>query len=145
MSISIGYFNDACHNVNRRTGGILMKIFKNLENGSVVEGLLMDVVPNGYRELKAGEVDAAQEKHVPQVSVEDNKLKVVVGSVEHPMLEAHYITNIWVEYSDGTVDRAGLVPGMKPEYVFDLKGRTGKVTVYEYCNLHGLWKNEIEL
>ena len=30
-----------------------MKIFKNLENGSVVEGLLMDVVPNGYRELKA--------------------------------------------------------------------------------------------
>lgn len=113
-----------------------MKIFKNLENGSVVEGLLMDVVPNGYRELKAGEVDAAQEKHVPQVSVEDNKLKVVVGSVEHPMLEAHYITNIWVEYSDGTVDRAGLVPGMKPEYVFDPKGRTGKVTVYEYCNLH---------
>ena len=90
-------------------------------------------------------MDAAQEKHVPQVSVEDNKLKVVVGSVEHPMLEAHYITNIWVEYSDGTVDRAGLVPGMKPEYVFDLKGRTGKVTVYEYCNLHGLWKNEIEL
>ena len=107
-----------------------MKIYKNLETGSVVEGLLMDV---------------AQEKHVPQVSVEDNKIKVVVGSVEHPMLEAHYITNIWVEYSDGTVDRAGLVPGMKPEYVFDSKGRTGKVTVYEYCNLHGLWKNEIEL
>ena len=102
-----------------------MKIYKNLETGSVVEGLLMDVVPSGYRE--------------------DNKLKVVVGSVEHPMLEAHYITNIWVEYSDGTVDRAGLVPGMKPEYVFDPKGRTGKVTVYEYCNLHGLWKNEIEL
>ena len=94
MSISIEYFNDACHNVNRRTGGILMKIYKNLETGSVVEGLLMDVVP---------------------------------------------------EYSDGTVDRAGLVPGMKPEYVFDSKGRTGKVTVYEYCNLHGLWKNEIEL
>ena len=97
------------------------------------------------KELVANSTDAAQEKHVPQVSVEDNKLKVVVGSVEHPMLEAHYITNIWVEYSDGTVDRAGLVPGMKPEYVFDSKGRTGKVTVYEYCNLHGLWKNEIEL
>ena len=76
MSISIEYFNDACHNVNRRTGGILMKIYKNLETGSVVEGLLMDEIPSGYRELKAGEVDAAQEKHVPQVSVEDNKLKV---------------------------------------------------------------------
>lgn len=53
-----------------------MKIYKNLETGSVVEGLLMDVVPSGYRELKAGEVDAAQEKHVPQVSVEDNKIKL---------------------------------------------------------------------
>ena len=125
MSISIDYFNDACHNVNRRTGGILMKIYKNLETGSVVEGLLMDVVPSGYRELKAGEVDAAQEKHVPQVSVEDNKIKVVVGSVEHPMLEAHYITNIWVEYSDGTCGRAVVVQELKPEIMFrSLKGRT---------------------
>ena len=57
------------------------RIYKNLETGSVVEGLLMDVVPSGYRELKAGEVDAAQEKHVPQVSVEDHKITVVVGSV----------------------------------------------------------------
>ena len=54
-----------------------MKIFKNLETGSVVEGLMMDVVPSGYRELKAGEVDAAQEKHVPQVSVEDGSSTVV--------------------------------------------------------------------
>ncbi len=54
-----------------------MKIYKNLETGSVVEGLLMDEIPSGYRELKAGEVDAAQEKHVPQVSVEDNNLKLL--------------------------------------------------------------------
>lgn len=122
-----------------------MKVYRNTKTKSVIEIVFGEAVPEGYVECFAGEVDAAQEKHVPQVSVEDNKLKVVVGSVEHPMLEAHYITNIWVEYGDGTVDRAGLVPGMKPEYVFDSKGRTGKVTVYEYCNLHGLWKNEIEL
>ena len=66
MSISIEYFNDACHNVNRRTGGNCMKIFKNLETGSVVEGLLMDVVPSGYRELKAGEVDAALKSMFPK-------------------------------------------------------------------------------
>lgn len=122
-----------------------MKIYKNLENGSVVESLLTNEVPQGYRELKAGEVDAALEKHVPQISVNQNELKVCVGSVEHPMTKEHYITNIWVEYEDGTIERAGLVPDMKPEYVFDTKGRKGKVTVYEYCNLHGLWKNEIEL
>lgn len=97
------------------------------------------------RELKAGEVDAANEKHVPVVSQEGNVLKVSVGSVEHPMQEEHFITSIWAEFEDGTLEKAGLVPGGKPEAVFDIKGRTGKVVVYEYCNLHGLWKAEIAI
>lgn len=124
---------------------INMKLYKNFENGSVLEGVWNSEVPSGYRELKAGEVDAALEKHVPQVEVKDNELKVCVGSVLHPMTKEHYITNIWVEYADGTIERATLVPEGKPEYVFDTKGRKGKTVVYEYCNLHGLWKNEIEL
>lgn len=94
------------------------------------------------RVLKAGEVDAATEKHVPAVCQDGQKLIVVVGEVEHPMLEEHYITNIWVEFEDGTVERAGLIPGTAPKAEFDLKGKTGTVTVYEYCNLHGLWKAE---
>ena len=122
-----------------------MKIYKNFETGSVVEGLWNASLPEGYRELKAGEVDAAKEKHVPQMSVEGNCLKVSVGSIKHPMTQEHYITNIWVEYEDGSMERATLVPNQEPEYVFDTKGRKGKVRVFEYCNLHGLWKNEIEL
>lgn len=94
------------------------------------------------RLLKAGEVDAAQEKHVPVVEQEEQKLLVKVGSVEHPMTEEHYITSIWAEFEDGSVERSGLIPSNKPETSFDIKGRTGKVTVYEYCNLHGLWKTE---
>lgn len=94
------------------------------------------------RLLKAGEVDAATEKHVPVVSQEGQKLVVKVGSVEHPMTEEHWITSIWAEFEDGSVEKSGLVPANKPETSFDLKGRTGKVTVYEYCNLHGLWKTE---
>ena len=47
--------------------------------------------------LDAGVTDAAQEKHVPAVTRDGNKLTVVVGSVAHPMEEKHYITWIAVE------------------------------------------------
>ena len=42
-------------------------------------------------ELVAGSQDAALEKHVPAVEVEGNKVVVNVGSVDHPMLEEHWI------------------------------------------------------
>ncbi len=40
--------------------------------------------------------------------------------------------------------RKNLKPGEKPEGVFPLGDYKGKVHVYEYCNLHGLWKTDIE-
>ena len=43
----------------------------------------------GWKELIAGSTDAAQEKHVPVVSVDGNSVKVDVGSVAHPMTEEH--------------------------------------------------------
>ena len=42
-------------------------------------------------ELVADSQDAALEKHVPAVEVEGNKVVVNVGSVDHPMLEEHWI------------------------------------------------------
>lgn len=33
-------------------------------------------------------------------------------------------------------------PGMKPEAVFKLVSGEKVVTVYKYCNLHGLWMAE---
>ena len=33
----------------------------------------------------------------------------------------------------------------EPIAKFNIAGKSGKATVYEYCNLHGLWKTEIEL
>lgn len=58
------------------------------------------------------------------------------------MLPAHWITNIWMEYPDGSVEKQTLFPGQEPVAVFDVKGQSGKAAVYEYCNLHGLWKKE---
>lgn len=84
-----------------------------------------------------GEVDAAKEKHVPVIEKTADGIKVKVGSVAHPMEEKHYIE--WIEViADGKAYRQFLSPGQAPEAVFKINA--GKVTVREYCNLHGLWK-----
>lgn len=128
-----------------------MKLFKGA-NGEVVEVILpadadLELAINGQPAelLVAGSTDAAKEKHVPEVKVEDGKVKVQVGSTPHPMLEKHWITNIWMEYPDGTVEKVTLLPGEEPVAEFEIKDKKGTATVYEYCNLHGLWKAEIEL
>ena len=49
--------------------------------------------------LKENSVDAATEKHVPVIEKIDGGYKVTVGSVEHPMLDNHYIE--WIELVAG--------------------------------------------
>lgn len=86
--------------------------------------------------LEANTTDAAQEKHVPVVTREGGKIKVSVGSVLHPMLPEHHIE--WIALvTDGRVEIAYLKPGMEPKAEFN---EAASGTVYEYCNLHGLWK-----
>jgi len=81
-------------------------------------------------------VDAAKEKHVPVIEKTAAGIKVMVGSVPHPMEQAHYIE--WIEViADGKAYRKFLNPGDAPEAVFEIKA--DKVTAREYCNLHGLW------
>ncbi|MCR5389870.1 MAG: desulfoferrodoxin Dfx [Lachnospiraceae bacterium] len=93
-------------------------------------------------ELKAGESDGAFEKHVPVVSVDGNKVHAAVGSVEHPMMEEHYIMFIVLE-TDRSYQLHRLNPGEKPEADFLVAPGEKPVAVYEYCNLHGLWKAEL--
>lgn len=102
-------------------------------------GLPMTCCGETMKELAAGSVDAAVEKHVPDVTVDGSTLNVVVGSVVHPMTPEHYITWIAVE-QDGRVQFAMLTPEDEPRAAFTIQ--PGSYTVYEYCNLHGLWKAE---
>lgn len=91
--------------------------------------------------LKAGTTDGAREKHVPVVTVDGNKVKVVVGSVEHPMVAAHYITFIAINTKNGgQIER--LAPEQKPEAQFTLEAGDEFVSAIEYCNLHGLWEGK---
>lgn len=90
--------------------------------------------------LVANTVDAAVEKHVPVYEVVDNELVVSVGEVEHPMSEEHYI--MWVLLvTDNRSYRVELKPNDKPVVKLPYVENS---TLYAYCNLHGLWKNEIK-
>ena len=92
-------------------------------------------------ELIPNTTDAANEKHVPEVEVDGDLVKVSVGSVEHPMTEEHFIQWIFVETERGG-QRKALNPGEKPYAEFCLNGDKAKA-VYAYCNLHGLWKKDL--
>lgn len=94
-------------------------------------------------ELVAGSVDAAVEKHVPVFTLEDNKVFVFVGDVEHPMQPEHYIQWIAIETETGSQIKY-LTPGEKPAASFRLGSQDKLVAVYAYCNLHGLWAKEYE-
>ncbi|NLY09316.1 MAG: desulfoferrodoxin Dfx [Tissierellia bacterium] len=94
---------------------------------------------NQMVELVADTVDAAKEKHVPEVKREGNKVVVQVGAVIHPMLDNHYITFIAVEQG-ARLQIANLKPGEEPVAEFVVED--GPIKVYEFCNLHGLWMAE---
>ena len=90
--------------------------------------------------LEPGTVEASHEKHVPVVTIDGCKVTVEVGSVEHPMVEAHYIQWIAIETTRGS-QRVKLEYTDKPRAEFCLAEGEEFVAAYEYCNLHGLWKN----
>ena len=93
------------------------------------------------KEIVPGTTDAAVEKYVPVFEVNGDVVKVKIGSVEHPMLEAHYIEWIALQTKQGN-QRKALKPGEAPEACFRICEGDEVVAVYEYCNLHGLWKAE---
>ncbi len=90
--------------------------------------------------LVAGTSDGAREKHVPAVDRVDDELRVRVGSVDHPMLSKHYIQLIAVACDD-RLEVVHLTPDDEPAAAFHVTAGQ-PVTVYELCNLHGLWSAE---
>lgn len=122
-----------------------VKFYKCNHCGNVIVKTVDSGVPvmccgENMHELTANTQDASAEKHVPVVTViGENKMKIEVGSVAHPMLPEHHIAFIYVETENG-----GQFINLtdKPEAVYcTCSGKP--VAVYEYCNLHGLWKTEL--
>jgi len=91
--------------------------------------------------LEPGTVEASHEKHIPVVKVEGNVVNVEIGSVEHPMIEAHSILWVYLQTDKGG-QRKNLEVGKAPKVSFALADEK-PLAVYAYCNLHGLWKADI--
>ncbi|WP_018124529.1 desulfoferrodoxin [Desulfovibrio oxyclinae] len=92
--------------------------------------------------MQENTVDAAQEKHVPVVERDGDKVVVKVGSTAHPMEEKHYIE--WIELMVGDICYTKMLkPGDAPEAEFCLHGNTGDLKgARAYCNIHGLWASK---
>lgn len=84
--------------------------------------------------------DGAGEKHVPSYKIDGTKVEVVIGSVLHPATVEHHIQFIALE-TENDLQIHWLKPTEEPKTVFytDQKVKA----IYEYCNLHGLWKVEL--
>ena len=93
------------------------------------------------QELIPNTVEASGEKHIPAVTVQDGMVEVNVGSVNHPMEEVHWIEWVQLVTEHGS-QRKYLKPGQAPNVKFYL-GEEKPLAVYAYCNLHGLWKTEL--
>ena len=112
-------------------------------------GNVVEVVNNQAGELKCCEQpmkkleakaeDAGGEKHVPIVEAIAQGIKVKVGSVEHPMVEDHYIKFIEV-HTEKRVGRLELKPGQKPEIEINIP-KEDVILVREFCTIHGLWQS----
>lgn len=109
----------------------------------VIEGNMNSIACDGNElaQLVPNSSGAAVEKHQPVVKVEGNRVEVVVGEVEHPMGEEHWIQWIYLQTEKGG-QRKTLAPTDAPKAVFEVVDDK-PVAVYEYCNLHGLWKTEL--
>lgn len=95
------------------------------------------------QELVPNTVEASVEKHLPVITrLNESYIKIEVGSTEHPMLPEHHIDFIYLEFHDGGLF-IKLKGQNKAETVVGLCHGM-PVAVYEYCNIHGLWKSSAE-
>lgn len=116
----------------KHCGNIITKVEDSKVNVVCCGEEMSELIPNT--------VDAVIEKHVPVVEQNKNTVTVKVGSIEHPMTEEHHIS--WVVMLTSTGFQIKYLDILKaPVVSFETNEKV--ISVYEYCNLHGLWKKEM--
>ncbi len=88
-------------------------------------------------ELEPHTSDVGLEKHLPVVRrIDANTVEVAVGSTVHPMQQEHHIAFIALQQGE-KMQVQWLEPGQEPKATFT--ATASEISVYEYCNIHGLW------
>lgn len=83
-----------------------------------------------------------EQKHTPRVVCKNDKVTVDVGTVMHPQTDSHGISWIYLQTDRGG-QRKCLAPNSKPTAEFSLLNEK-PVAAYAFCNMHGLWKTDIQ-
>ena len=116
-----------------------MKFIKNKKTNEVFPSIY-DIVSDEFEEIIPNTKDASIEKHIPVYEIDGNIINVRVGSIDHPMDDNHYI--MWIALvSKDSIEIKKLKPADKPITTFQYINAS---SIYAYCNLHGLWKTNVE-
>lgn len=124
----------------------MMKFFKCDNNGIVIPVTKCYTNESNVcnaQEISPNTVEADPTKHTPVVNVSERTVTVNVGSVVHPMTEEHSITTVFLETQNGGQFRY-LPHDSQPVVQFELVKDDKAIAAYAYCNLHGLWKADID-
>ena len=118
------YFCNSCGNIVEKSKGI--------DEGPFCCGEMMyKVTPRT--------VGASVEKHAPLYKIEGRTVIVSVGEIAHPMEMNHYIEWIVLKTKIGH-QKISLQPGDNTTVKFTIGEDDKVVSVFSYCNVHGLWK-----
>jgi len=113
--------------------GALVKVL----HDCTCEGCGIQCCGETMKEVIANSVECAVEKHIPTYEKVGNTIQV---KVNHVMEEKHSIE--WITMVKGNIEITKTLTPEEPataEFPYEQGA-----TVYAYCNLHGLWKCEVE-
>ncbi|MDI3544093.1 MAG: hypothetical protein PWQ28_374 [Candidatus Woesearchaeota archaeon] len=91
------------------------------------------------RLLEAKSEEEGTEKHKPIIERDGDLVKVVVGKVEHPMEERHFIELIELVKDGRVLQTRHLSYTDRPVAYFRCEEEG--IEARAFCNIHGLWKN----
>lgn len=81
-------------------------------------------------------------KHQPIVTRDKQSIQVKIGDIMHPMTQDHHISMIFLKTKHG--GQYKLLSYLEtPIVTFELTKDDEPLEVYGYCNLHGLWKEDV--
>lgn len=110
----------------------------NLLFATIASGIAPHCCGNEMKLLKANNEEGNGEKHLPVVEMKDaHSMIVKIGIQPHPMTIDHGIRFVCVETTLGVIIRY-LDTNERPEILIRCDGVPR--TVYAYCNIHGLWR-----
>jgi len=101
-----------------------------------------EIIHHLGEEFTGGE---AQEKHAPVIEADGENIRVKVGSVPHPMEDAHSITmvELYDDFGAKPIKKISLKPGDEPVAIFEGVAYSEKLYALAYCNLHGVWESTL--